>query len=128
MNGRNKAGRIVVAISSIVLFASAAFHSLGAYPKLASALAASNLDPPLKAALRAIFLMVGWDWIVIAIIALVAAFTETSLRKLLVLFCGVAVLVETGLTLAMIGFFIGNELIGSAAILMIAGGLLFESV
>ena len=69
----------------------------------------------------------GWDWIVIAIVALLAAFTETKLRKILVLFCGVAVLVETALTLAFIGVFLGNEMIGSAAVLLMAGGLLVQN-
>ncbi len=128
MNRRNKAGRILVASGSIVLFASAALHSLAAYPKVSQTLTASNLSASLQAALRAVVLLVGWDWIVIAIIALIAGFTETKLRKLVVLFCGVAVLVETGLTLALIGIFLGNEMIGPAAVLIIVGGLLFENV
>jgi hypothetical protein len=127
MNGRNKAARILVALGGIVLFASAALHCMAAYPTVSSALSASNLSAPLKAALRAVFLLVGWDWIVIAVVALLAGFTETKLRKILVLFCGVAVLVETGLTLALIGVFLGNEMIGSAALLIICGGLLFEN-
>ena len=69
----------------------------------------------------------GWDWIVIAIVALLAAFTETKLRKILVLFCGVAVLVETALTLAFIGVFLGNEMIGSAPVLLMVGGLLSDT-
>jgi hypothetical protein len=127
MNGRNKAARILVALGAIALFASAALHSIAAYPKVSPALSASNLSAPLQAALRAVFLLVGWDWIVVAVVALLAAFTETKLRKVLVLLCGVAVLVETGLTLAFIGVFLGNELIGSAALLIICGGLLFRN-
>ncbi len=127
MSGRNKAARILVAMGSIVLFASAAVHSLAAYPRLSSALGASNLNVRLQDPLRAVFLLVGWDWIVIAIVALLAAFTETKLRKILVLFCGVAVLVETALTLAFIGVFLGNEMIGSAAVLLMVGGLLVQN-
>ena len=77
--------------------------------------------------MRAVFLLVAWDWIVIAIVALLAAFTKTKLRKILVLFCGVAVLAETALTLAFIGVFVGNEMIGSAALLLIVGGLLIQN-
>jgi hypothetical protein len=127
MTGRNRAGRIVVAIGSFVLFASAAVHWFGAYPRLSGALGASNLNAGLPAALRAVFLLVGWDWVVIAIIALLAAFTETKLRKVLVLICGLAVLAETALTLAFIGVFVGNEMIGSAAVLLIAGGVLIQN-
>ena len=127
MSGRNRAARILVAIGSIVLFASAALHSLAAYPRLSKALSASNLNAALQEPLRAVFLLVGWDWIVIAIVALLAVFTETKLRKILVLFCGAAVLVETALTLAFIGVFLGNEMIGSAAMLLIVGGLLIQN-
>ena len=127
MNGRNKAARILVALGGIVLFASAAVHSVVYAKGLSPALSASNLAAPLQAALRAIFLLVSWDWIVIGVIVLVAAFTETKLRKILVLFCGVAVLVQTGLALAFIGLFIGSEMMASAALLIICGGLLFQN-
>jgi len=127
MNGRNKVARILVALGAVVLFASTVLHSAAAYPKLSTALSASNLSAPLQAALRAVFLLVGCDWIVIGVVALLAAFRETKLRKILILFCGVAVLVETGLTLAFIGVFLGNELIGSAALLILCGGLLFHN-
>jgi len=127
MSRRNRAARILVVLGSIVLFASAAVHSLAAYPGLSSALSASNLSARLGGALRAVFLMAGWDWIVLAIVALLAAFTETKLRKTLVLFCGAAILVETLLTLAFIGVFLGNEMIGSATVLLIVGGLLIQN-
>jgi hypothetical protein len=127
MNGRNKAASILVALGSMVLFASAAVHSVAYHKNLSPALSASNLSAPLQAALRAVFLLVGWDWIVIAVVALLAAFTETKLRKILVLICGVAVLAQTGLTLAFIGVFLGNEMIGSATLLIICGGLLFQN-
>ena len=127
MNKRNKAARILVAIGGIVLFAAAAVHSLAAYSNVSSALSTSNLTLPLQAALRSVFLLVGWDWVVIAIVVLLAAFTDTKLRKVLVLFCGVALLVQTGLTLVFLGLFLGNEMIGSAAVFILCGGLLFES-
>lgn len=73
------------------------------------------------------FLLVGWGWIVVALFAL-TAFTRTRLRKALVLFCGIALLVDTGLMLHFIGVFLGNELIGIAALLLLIGGLLLESL
>ena len=127
MSGRNKAARILVAMGSIVLFASAALHSLAGYPRVSTALGASNWSARFAEPLRAVFLLAGWDWIVIAIVALLAAFTETKLRKILVLFCGAAVLVETALTLAFIGVFVGNEMIGSSAVLLLLGGLLVQN-
>jgi len=67
MSGLNRAARILVAIGSVVLFASAALHSLAACPRLSNALSASNLNAALQKPLRAGFLLVGWDWIVIAV-------------------------------------------------------------
>jgi hypothetical protein len=48
------------------------------------------------------------------------------LRKTLVLLCGLAVLLEAGVGASMMGFFVGNEMIGAAALLLVCGGLLFE--
>jgi hypothetical protein len=126
MGGRNKAARTLVAIGSIVLFASAALHTAAGYLKGLPALTASNLSAPVQAAFRTVFLLAGWDWMVIAIVALVAAFTETKLRKALVLFCGATLVVETGLMLALMGLFLGNGMIGSAAVLILCGGMLFH--
>lgn len=125
MNRRDKTAQILVALGSLVLFASTVVHCAGAYPRLSHLLGASNLGVPLQQALRAVFLLAGVDWVAIAVVALLAAFTATRLRKVLVLVCGVTVLVETGLTLAYIGVFVGNEMIGSAAVLLLGGGLLF---
>ncbi len=40
--------------------------------------------------------------------------------------CGLAILAETGLALAFVGFFIGNGLIGTAGVLLLCGGVGFE--
>jgi len=127
INGRNKAARVFVILGSVVLVVSAALHCFGGYSKvLVPALAASNLDPGLQAALRVVFLSLGWHWFVTAIVALLAGITETRLRKTLVLICGLAVLLEAGVGASMMGFFVGNEMIGAAALLLVCGGLLFE--
>lgn len=123
---RNTGARILVTLGCVDLIFSVALHWFGAYPHLSAALRASNLSTPLQAALRAVFLLVGWNWIVIAIVAL-TAFTRTRLRKPLVMFCGIALFVETGLTLHFVGVFIGSELIGSAALLLILGSLLLAN-
>ena len=125
MNGRNTVARTLVALGAIGWFTTAVFH-LKDYPKDTAKLSA--LSPPLlQAGFRTIFLMVGWDWIVVAVVALLAAFTETTLRKVLVLFCGVAGLVQAALALALMGVFLGTELMFPASILLIVGGLLFRS-
>jgi len=127
MSGRNKVARILVALGCLVLFAGAALHSAAAYPRVSPALSVSNLSAPLQGAFRTVFLLVGWHWVVIAVVALLAAFTQTKLRKTLVLFCGLAVLLDAALMLALIGVFLGDEMMGSAAVLMICGGLLFQN-
>ena len=123
MNGRNTVARILVVLGAIGWFTTAVFH-LKAYPKDTTKL--SVLSAPLQASFRTIFLMVGWDWIVVAVVALLAAFTETTLRKALVLFCGVAGLIQAALALGLMGVFLGTELMFPAASLLIVGGLLFR--
>ena len=123
MNGRSTVARILVALGAIGWFATAVLH-LKDYPEDTAKL--SSLSAGLQAGFRTIFLMVGWDWIVVAVVALLAAFTETPLRKVLVLFCGVAGLVQAALALTLMGVFLGTELMFPAAILLIVGGLLFR--
>lgn len=126
MNWRNKAARSLVTIGSIVLFASAVLHFFAGYRAGFPALAASNLKVGLQTGFRVVFLSVGWDWILLGIIVLVASFKATAARKALVLVCGLGVFIEAVAGAAIMGIFIGNEVIGAAAIFIIIGGLLFE--
>ncbi|MFZ0819424.1 MAG: hypothetical protein WAM91_05100 [Candidatus Acidiferrales bacterium] len=126
MSGRNKAARVFVILGSILLFANAAIHIFAGYTQVFSLYAASNLSPGLKEGFRVIFLSLGWHWAVTAVVALLAGVTDTRLRKVLVLICGLAMLIEAGVGASMMGFFIGNELIGAAALLLVCGGALFD--
>ena len=101
-------------------------HWFAGYSELFPGLIASNLNPRLQGAFRVVFLSLGWHWLVTAIVALLAGVTETRLRKILVLFCGLAVLLEAGVGASMMGFFIGNEMIGAAGLSLVCGGLLFD--
>ena len=127
MNGRNNAARILVALGAIVLIAGALLHCIAAYPKLSAAVSASNLGAPMQRALRTVFLLVGWDWIVIAIIMLIGAFTVTKLRKVIVLFCGFALLANAAVMLAFLGWFAGTDMVLASALLSFCGGLLFQN-
>ncbi|MGA9838118.1 MAG: hypothetical protein WBQ26_12440 [Gemmatimonadaceae bacterium] len=122
MNGRNRAGQIVVAVGSGVLFAAAAFHVLAGHSIGFPALAASNLNGGLQSAFRVVFLSVGWDWVLLGTIAVVAAFKAGASRRTLVLICGFGILTEAVAGAAVMGVFIGNEMIAAAAILTIIGG------
>jgi hypothetical protein len=127
MNGRNNAARILVALGALVLIAAAMLHCIAAYPKVSTVVGASNLDAPLQRALRTVFLLVGWDWIVIAIIMLISAFTVTKLRKVIVLFCGIALLVTTAVMLTILGWFVGTDMILTSALMSFCGGFLFQN-
>jgi hypothetical protein len=126
MNGRNKAARAFVILGSLVLFVSAVLHCVGGYEAGFPALSASNLDPHLQTAFRVVFLSLAWQWIITAVVALLAGLTRTRLRQILVLFCGLAVLLEAAVGASMMGLFIGNEMIGIGALLLVCGGLLFD--
>jgi hypothetical protein len=123
MNGNNTVARSLVVSGAIGWCAIAALHLKDYSQDVAKV---RTLSIPMQAEFRTLFLMVGWDWIVIAVVALLAAFTETTLRKVLVVFCGVAGLVQAALALRLMGVFLGTELMFPAAILLIAGGLLFH--
>ena len=62
----------------------------------------------------------------LATLALIAGSAGTKLRRVYVLVCGLAVLLEAGAGAAMMGWFIGNEMIGAAGLLLVCGGLLFD--
>ncbi|MFZ0701082.1 MAG: hypothetical protein WAM80_04445 [Candidatus Acidiferrales bacterium] len=126
MNGRNKAARAFVVLGCLVLFVSAVLHCIGGYKEGFPALNASNLDPRLQVGFRVVFLSLAWHWVITAVVALLAGFTQTRLRQVLVLFCGLAVLLEAAVGAIMIGFFIGNEMMGTGALLLVCGGLLFD--
>lgn len=127
MNRRDKAARILVILGGALLLASAGLHSVAAKTIAFPALASSNLAPGLQAGFRVAFLALAWHWIVIALIALVAGLAETRLQKFIVIFCGLSVLLEAIVGAIMMGLFIGNEMIGSAAILILIGGFVFEA-
>jgi hypothetical protein len=127
MSHKNGLARFLIIAGAGVLFFSAAVHTFAAYPRVAAAVSVSDLSPTLKAALRTVFLLVGWNWLAIGFLALLAALRAGTSHKLLVLFLGASILVETGLSLAMMGVFIGNELLAAAAALLLAGGSLLRN-
>lgn len=124
MADRNKAARFLTGLGCVVLVASAILHCL-AYVKTSPQISASNLPPVLQSVFTVAFLSMAWSWLVLAIIACLAAFRETKLRRPLILICGFAVLIQAIFTLPFVGLFIGNEMIGAASILILCGGFAF---
>jgi hypothetical protein len=126
MNGRNKAARILISLGALVLIAAALLH-LSDYLKDMRAVSASNLSAPMQSEVRALFLLVGWDWFVVAIIVLISAFTVKELRKRIVMFCGFSLLVTLAVTLGFMGWFGGCAVVLSSALMILCGGLLFQN-
>lgn len=126
MDKRQRTAQLLVGLGCLVLLAGAVLHLIAAYPRLSSALAASNLNADLQGAMRTVFLLIGWAWIIIAVVILIAALTETKIKKTIVLFCGLALLVQIPVWVALMGWFVGNEMFVSAAALIVCGGLLFR--
>lgn len=128
MNKRLRIAQFLVGLGSLNVLVGAALHLIAGYPIVLKALAASNLDAEMQNAMRAIFLMIGFTWIVVAMVTLIAAFTETRIRKTIVLVCGFGLLVQMPVWVERMGWFIGNEMFLAAAVLIVCGGLLLPPV
>jgi hypothetical protein len=123
---RRTLSRTFVTLGCVVLLVTAAMHCL-AYQKFAApAVHASNLPIAQQSVFEIAFLSMAWSWIVLALILLVVTFGEVRLGKAIALICGFAVLVQAIITVLMVGFFIGNEMLGAASLLIIIGGFLFQ--
>jgi len=123
---RRTLSRTLVTLGCIVLLVAAAMHFL-AYQKIAApAVHASNLPIAQQSVFEIAFLSMAWSWIVLALIVLVVMRGEARLGKPIALICGFAVLIQAVFTVPMVGFFIGNEMIGAASLLILIGGFSFQ--
>ncbi|HTU35601.1 MAG TPA: hypothetical protein VMF66_17485 [Candidatus Acidoferrum sp.] len=127
MNGRIKVAQWLVGLGCLVLFVGAGLHLAAGYPRISKVLAVTPLDAGFRGALRAVFLVLGWEWIVLGVIVLIAAFTETRIRKTVVLIGGLAMLVDAVVMAKLIGWFVGTDMILVSGLLVFAGGLAFAS-
>jgi hypothetical protein len=123
---RRTVSRTLVTLGCVVLFVAATLHCLAYLKFSAPAVRASNLPIALQSVFEVAFLSMAWSWIVLALIVLVATFGEAPLGKPIALICGFAVLIQAVFTVPMVGFFIGNEMIGAASLLIIIGCFLFH--
>jgi hypothetical protein len=124
MSKRQIVAQLLIGLGSLNMLVGAGLHLFAGYPLVVAGLAASNLNPELANAMRAVFLMIGLMWIVIAVVTLIAAFTRTRIRRVLVLFCGLSHLSAIPLWVRLMGWFIGNEMFLLSAVLITCGGLL----
>jgi hypothetical protein len=121
---RQIVAQLLVGLGSLNVLVGAGLHLMAGYPRVIAALAASNLTVLMANAMRAVFLIVGLAWITIAIVALIAAFTQTRIRRVLVLFCGFSLLAEIPIWVGLMGWFIGNEMFLLSGVLITFGGFL----
>jgi hypothetical protein len=70
--------------------------------------------------------MIGLTWIVVAVVTLIATFARTQTSKLIILFCGFALLLQIPIWASLMGWFVGNEMFALGAGLIVCGGLLFR--
>ncbi len=124
MKKRQTVARLLIGFGSLNMLLGAGLHLAGGYPRVSAALAASNLSALLANAMRAVFLMTGLMWITIAVVTLVAAFTQTRIRKAIVLLCGFSLLAEIPIWVGLMGWFIGNEMVLLSGTLITLGGFL----
>ena len=123
---RRAVSRTVLTLGCLVLLVAAAMHCVAYVTFSAPAVQASNLPIALQSIFQIAFLSMGWSWLVLALIVLVVVFGEARLAKPIALICGFAVLIQAVYTVPLVGFFIGNEMIGAASLLIIIGAFLFH--
>ncbi len=126
MMTRRTVSRILLTLGCVLLLVAAAVHCLAYLKFSAPAVHASNLPIPQQSVFEIAFLSMAWSWIAFALIVLVVTFAQTRLRKPIALICGFAVLLQALFTVPLVGFFIGNEMIGAASLLIIIGSSLFQ--
>jgi len=127
MSNRQRIAQILVALGCVIVLVGSGLHLGGGYPIISAALAKSNLDDAIRNALRAVFLMIGMTWIVVALVTLIATFAITRTSKPVTLLCGFALLLQVPIWADLMGWFVGNEMFLLGAGLIVSGGLLFRS-
>ena len=126
MNKHQRTAQILIGLGCLVVLAGSSLHLIAAYPRMSAALATSNLDEGLRNALRSVFLMLGFTWIVVAVVTLIATFARTQTSKPVILFCGFALLLQIPIWVGLMGWFVGNEMFVLGAGLIVLGGLLMR--
>ena len=118
--------RTLITLGCVLLLVAAATHCLAYLKFSAPAVHASKLPIALQSVFEVAFLSMAWNWIVLALIVLAVTFGNARLGKPIALICGFAVFIQAVFTVPIVGFFIGNEMIGAASLLIIIGCFLFH--
>ena len=125
MQNRKRIAQALAALGSLVLFVAAALHGILGYRAVFAALHGIDASPRIISALKVVWLMVSWHWIAVGLLALMAAFARTWPRGAILLICAVVAIVDAAGAYSAIGLFIGDELLGVAALAFLASAALF---
>jgi hypothetical protein len=117
-----KSARWLIRAASVILFGTALFHASG-YNSVAGAIEATSAKPFLAGAVKGLWLMFSIHLIVVSFA--VAVVSRSLQAKRFVLLCALFPVADTVILLIFVGVFAGTIMIAAAAILLIAGGLLF---
>ncbi len=127
MNRRQKTAKVLIGLGCLVLAAGSGLHLIAAYPMVSAAVLASNLEGGLRNALRAVFVIIGFLWIGVAAVTMVATFAGTRTSRPIILLCGFVLLLQIPVWVGLMGWFVGNEMFLLAAVMIVAGGLIYRN-
>jgi hypothetical protein len=125
MKNRKRSAQALAILGAVAMLVSAAFHGTLGYQGMVGGLAGKGVDPIIFAALKAIWLIVSWHWIAIAILVLASSFGRTAPWKVILSVCGIAVIGDALGAFAAIGAFVGDELLAIAGVSILAAAALF---
>jgi hypothetical protein len=126
MKNRKRSAQALAILGAVAMLVSAAFHGTLGYEGVVAALSQKGVDPTIVAALKAIWLIVSWHWLAIAILVLASSFGRTAPWRVVLLVCGIAVIGDALGAFAAIGIFVGDELLAVAGVSILAATALFQ--
>jgi hypothetical protein len=127
MRNRKITAQALAALGSVLLLVSAALHGTLGYQGIVTALSEKAVDPTAVAALKAIWLIVSWHWIAIALLVPAVLFGRAAPRKVILVICGLAVIGDAVAGYSAIGLFIGDELLAVAGLAILSAAALFPA-
>jgi hypothetical protein len=125
MQTRRRVAQAIASLGSLILIAGAGLHSVLGSRVIFGALQGTTMPQDIIRGLKAVWLVVGWHWIVMGVVALVAAFVRTAPHRAILLLCGIIALADAAGIYAALGIFIGNEMIFASAVAFLAAAALF---
>jgi hypothetical protein len=125
MTGSSSLPRAIVALGSVVLIATAAFHASG-YTAVAGALNRTALNYFLRGGLRGLWLMFSIQLVVVAILCLAVAWRPQNQTRMVIFFCCLLLGLETWLLYWSVGFFIGEVLLGVTLVCYLLAAILLK--